>query len=148
MDMSTNPTPEENLATLGLALPAAPSPGGNYVAAKLAGGVLYLSGVVSTGPEGIITGLAGKDRTEVNFFGSQTDAAAVGDDNDLVVERVVDVGQSLIGARGGLIDFGRALHVQSFVRTFLVEDLDKAIEPSLLLQEVASGRLGGFFLQR
>ena len=63
MDMSTNPTPEENLATLGLALPAAPSPGGNYVAAKLAGGVLYLSGVVSTGPDGIITGLAGKDRT-------------------------------------------------------------------------------------
>ena len=63
MDMSTNPTPEENLATLGLALPVAPSAGGNYVAAKLAGGVLYLSGVVSTGPDGIITGLAGKDRT-------------------------------------------------------------------------------------
>jgi enamine deaminase RidA (YjgF/YER057c/UK114 family) len=63
MDMSANPTPEENLAALGLSLPSAPSPGGNYVPAKQAGGVLYLSGVVSTGPDGIITGLAGLDRT-------------------------------------------------------------------------------------
>lgn len=51
------------LAGLGLALPQPPSPGGNYVSAKRAGDVLYLSGVVSTGPEGIITGLAGADRT-------------------------------------------------------------------------------------
>ncbi len=63
MHMSTNPTPEENLAALGLALPPAPSPGGNYVPAKQAANVLYLSGVVSTGPDGIITGLAGADRT-------------------------------------------------------------------------------------
>lgn len=61
--MSTNRTPEENLAALGLTLPAPPSPGGNYVPAKQANGVLYLSGVVSTGPDGIITGLAGVDRT-------------------------------------------------------------------------------------
>lgn len=61
--MSTHSTPEENLAALGLELPSHPSPGGNYVAAKRAGDVLYLSGVVSTGPEGIITGLAGSDRT-------------------------------------------------------------------------------------
>jgi enamine deaminase RidA (YjgF/YER057c/UK114 family) len=63
MFMSTNSTPEDKLAALGLSLPAAPSPGGNYVPAKQAGGVLYLSGVVSTGPDGIITGLAGADRT-------------------------------------------------------------------------------------
>jgi enamine deaminase RidA (YjgF/YER057c/UK114 family) len=63
MHMSTHSTPEETLTALGLALPAAPSPGGNYVPAKQAGGVLYLSGVVSTGPNGIITGLAGVDRT-------------------------------------------------------------------------------------
>ena len=61
--MSTNSTPEENLAALGLSLPPAPAPGGNYVPAKQAGGILYLSGVVSTGPNGIITGLAGADRT-------------------------------------------------------------------------------------
>ena len=63
MVMSTHGTPEENLAALGLALPAASSPGGNYVPAKQAGDVLYLSGVVSTGSDGIITGLAGADRT-------------------------------------------------------------------------------------
>ena len=63
MHMSTNPSPEKNLAALGLSLPPPPSPGGNYVPAKQAGGVLYLSGVVSTGPNGIITGLAGADRT-------------------------------------------------------------------------------------
>ncbi len=63
MLMSTNSSPEENLAALGLSLPSAPSPGGNYFPAKQAGGVLYLSGVVSTGPNGIITGLAGADRT-------------------------------------------------------------------------------------
>ncbi len=63
MHMSPSPTPEENLAALGLSLPPAPSPGGNYVPAKQAGAVLYLSGVISTGPNGIITGLAGADRT-------------------------------------------------------------------------------------
>src|SRR5260370_15115891 len=92
-------------------------------------------------------GLAGKDLTEVNFLAPQTDAAAVGDDNDLVVERVIDIGQSCIGAGGRLIDLGRALHVQGFMRTFVIEDFDEVVEPGLLLQEVASGRLGGFFLQ-
>ena len=42
--------------------------------------------------------LAGKDGAEVNLFVPQTDPAAIGHDNDLVVERVVDVGQSLVGA--------------------------------------------------
>lgn len=61
--MSPATTPEENLATLGLTLPQPPSPGGNYVPAKQAGDVLYLSGAISIGPDGIITGLAGVDRT-------------------------------------------------------------------------------------
>ena len=63
MHMKSGRTPEENLAALGLSLPPAPSPGGTYVSAKQAGNILYLSGVVSTGPDGIITGLAGVDRT-------------------------------------------------------------------------------------
>lgn len=61
--MSTNSKVEENLAALGLVLPSPPSPGGNYVPAKRAGDVLYLSGAISIGPDGIITGLAGVDRT-------------------------------------------------------------------------------------
>src|SRR5579862_3174772 len=36
MHMSQSPTPEENLAALGLSLPPLPSPGGNYVPAKQA----------------------------------------------------------------------------------------------------------------
>lgn len=61
--MNPATTPEENLAALGLSLPQPPSPGGNYVPTKQNGGVLYLSGVISIGPDGIIAGLAGADRT-------------------------------------------------------------------------------------
>jgi hypothetical protein len=44
------------------------------------------------------TGLAGEGRAEVNLFATQTDPAAIGDDHDFVVEGIVDIGQSLIGA--------------------------------------------------
>ena len=33
------------------------------------------------------------------------------------------------------------------MRTLVLEDLHKLVEPSLLLQEVSTRRLGGFFLQ-
>jgi hypothetical protein len=62
-------------------------------------------------------GLAGEDRAEIDFFVPQTNAAAVGNHDDLVVEWIVDVGQSLVDVRGRLIDLRRALHVQGFVRT-------------------------------
>jgi enamine deaminase RidA (YjgF/YER057c/UK114 family) len=52
---------EKKLEALGLTLPPLPKPGGNYVPWKQAGEILYLSGAVSTGPDGIITGLAGAD---------------------------------------------------------------------------------------
>jgi enamine deaminase RidA (YjgF/YER057c/UK114 family) len=57
------PSPEKNLAKLGLVLPNLPAAGGNYLAAKRVGAIVYLSGVISTGPEGVITGTAGLDRT-------------------------------------------------------------------------------------
>jgi enamine deaminase RidA (YjgF/YER057c/UK114 family) len=63
MQMANTVSPEKVLSDLGLVLPTAPSPGGNYVPAKRVGPILYLSGVISTGPDGIITGLAGADRT-------------------------------------------------------------------------------------
>jgi enamine deaminase RidA (YjgF/YER057c/UK114 family) len=59
MKMTANSIPEQKLASLGLTLPLLPSPGGNYVPAKRVGNVLYLSGVISTGPNGVITGTAG-----------------------------------------------------------------------------------------
>jgi len=61
--MADHRTPEENLAALGIALPEPPSPGGNYVSAKRAGQVIYLSGVISAHAGGVITGTAGADRS-------------------------------------------------------------------------------------
>jgi enamine deaminase RidA (YjgF/YER057c/UK114 family) len=54
---------EARLQELGIVLPAAAAPGGRYVGAKTLGQIVYLSGVVSTNSEGVITGTAGLDRT-------------------------------------------------------------------------------------
>ena len=56
-------------------------------------------------------------------------------------------GKPGIGTWRRVVDFRRTLHVQRFVRAFVVEDVDKFVKAGLLLQEVARGRLGGFFLQ-
>jgi len=50
------------LAQLGLTLPPAPAPGGNYCSAKTAGNIVYLAGVISQTAEDIITGTVGLDR--------------------------------------------------------------------------------------
>jgi enamine deaminase RidA (YjgF/YER057c/UK114 family) len=63
MQMTQNSTPEQKLAALGLTLPQLPMPGGNYVSAKRVGEVVYLSGVISAGPEGVLTGTAGAGST-------------------------------------------------------------------------------------
>jgi enamine deaminase RidA (YjgF/YER057c/UK114 family) len=63
MQMTQILTPEQKLATLGLTLPQAPAPGGNYVSAKQVGQVVYLSGVISTGPDGVFVGTAGAGST-------------------------------------------------------------------------------------
>ena len=59
--MSTGP--ESRLRELGIALPAPPVPGGNYVPAKTVGHMVYLSGVVSADASGLVTGAVGLDRT-------------------------------------------------------------------------------------
>src|SRR5205807_2793108 len=69
------------------------------------------------------------------------------DHDGFVVEGIVDVGQSLVDAGGGLIDLRRTFHVQGLVRTLVVEDLHELVEPSLLLKKIGSRRLGGFFFQ-
>lgn len=51
------------LEKLGIVLPALPISGGNYVPAKRVGQMVYLAGVVSSGPAGVITGIVGLDRT-------------------------------------------------------------------------------------
>ena len=90
-----------------------------------------------------------KTVTEIDFFVPQADAPATGDHDGFVVEGIVDVRQSAVGSRGRLIDLGRAFHVQGFVRTFVVEDLDELVEAGLLLQEVpAAGLVASFFSVR
>jgi enamine deaminase RidA (YjgF/YER057c/UK114 family) len=63
MQMASMHSAEKTLASLGIELPQPPAPGGNYVPAKQVGSVMYLSGAISTGPDGVITGMAGVDRT-------------------------------------------------------------------------------------
>jgi len=55
--------PKAVLDELGLALPAAPKPGGNYTSARTVGSLVFLSGVISQTPEGITTGTVGNGRT-------------------------------------------------------------------------------------
>jgi enamine deaminase RidA (YjgF/YER057c/UK114 family) len=55
--------PYDELKRLGLVLPEAPAPGGNYVSAKTVGGIVYLSGVISKNADEVLTGVVGADRT-------------------------------------------------------------------------------------
>jgi len=54
---------EARLQELGIALPALPSSAGNFIPAKTVGHMVYLSGVISTGAEGVIAGTVGAGRT-------------------------------------------------------------------------------------
>lgn len=61
--MTPEQTPEERLAALGLVLPSFPAPGGNYLPARQAGQLLFLSGVISSDENGVLTGIVGVDRS-------------------------------------------------------------------------------------
>jgi enamine deaminase RidA (YjgF/YER057c/UK114 family) len=63
MQMPQTHSPEQALESSGLTLPPLPGPGGNYLSAKRVGSILYLAGVISTGPEGVIAGTAGLNRS-------------------------------------------------------------------------------------
>lgn len=54
---------ETRLAELGLTLPDAPAPAANYVPYVISGNIVYVSGQVSMGPDGFITGKLGADLT-------------------------------------------------------------------------------------
>ena len=63
-------TAEGNLVALGIVLPPLPAQGGNYVPYKIVGNMLFLSGVISLGPDGIITGTAGADSNVEKGYGA------------------------------------------------------------------------------
>ena len=54
---------EARLQKLGILLPQPPKAGGNYVPAKTLGRIVYLSGVISIGPDGVIDGTVGLNRS-------------------------------------------------------------------------------------
>jgi enamine deaminase RidA (YjgF/YER057c/UK114 family) len=72
MQMAHDLTAEERLASLGVALPQLPAPGGNYVSAKQVGEMVYLAGAISAGPDGVITGTVGDGRSiEEGYAGAR-----------------------------------------------------------------------------
>ncbi len=52
---------EDRLEALGIVLPTPAAPAANYIPAVEAGGLLYVSGQLPTGPEGIFAGKLGRD---------------------------------------------------------------------------------------
>lgn len=54
---------DEKLRELGHTLPQLPAPGGNYLPAKTVGTLVFLSGVISTNENGVLTGIVGHDRS-------------------------------------------------------------------------------------
>ena len=52
---------DSKLAELGITLPAAPAPAANYVPYVLSGNLLFVSGQISAGPGGLITGRLGSN---------------------------------------------------------------------------------------
>ena len=54
---------EQRLAQMGIALPDAPAPAANYVPFVQVGDIVYVSGQISNGPDGLIKGRLGDDMT-------------------------------------------------------------------------------------
>jgi len=52
---------ETRLAEMGISLPDAPAPAANYVPYVQAGDIVYVSGQISAGPDGLICGKLGDD---------------------------------------------------------------------------------------
>ena len=52
---------ETKLTELGVSLPDAPAPAANYVPSVQVGNLLFVSGQISNGPDGFVTGVLGDD---------------------------------------------------------------------------------------
>ena len=121
---------EAQLAELGVELPDAPAPAANYVPFVQAGDLVHVSGQISNGPEGFITGKLGDDmdvdagaaaaRSCAIALLAQVKAACGGD-----LDRLVQV-VKLVGFVNSTSDFTDQPKVINGASDFMVEALGDA----------------------
>jgi hypothetical protein len=92
--------------------------------------------------------LAAKDVAEIDFPPFETDPAAAGDGNRLVMKWVRQLVEPAIDPRRSPVDVGGDLHAQRLMRSLAVVLRAEGVKPRLLLQDVRRGRLGRFLLER
>ncbi|MEM6478005.1 MAG: RidA family protein [Pseudomonadota bacterium] len=137
---------EEKLAEMGIALPEAPAPAANYVPFVRVGDIVYVSGQISAGDGGLITGKLGDDmdveagaaaakRCAISLL-AQVKAACDGDLDRLV--RAI----KLTGFVNSTPDFTEQPKVINGASDFLVEVLGDAGAHSRSAVSAASLPLG------